>query len=293
MRVQVWRAQPRQAAFLRRTEIEALYGGAAGAGKTDALLVFSIRRRVRHPGSRGLLLRRTYADLNREGAAIARSRELLEGAGVRWTASDHKWRFPNGSVLEFGALETEPDVYKYQGAQYDDICFDELTQFSSFQYRFLMGRTRTVRTDLKPLIRAATNPGGAGHGWVKERFVENAAPLTPFTDPLTGLTRIFVPARLWDNKALTTADPDYERRLLALPEAERRAYLDGDWDVFSGQVFREFRRDRAGQEWHVVRPFAIPAEWRRFRALDFGIGAPMCCLWFARDPAGGVVVYRE
>lgn len=288
-----WKAQAKQSVFLQREEDEALYGGAAGAGKTDALLVFSIQRRVAHPGSRGLLVRRTFADLGREGAAIPRSHALLAGTEAQWVAGAHKWRFANGSVLEFGAIGSDRDVYKYQGSQYDDLCFDELTQFTEFQYHFLLARVRTALSGLRPLVRAATNPGGIGHGWVKARFITCAPPLTPYHDPATSLSRVFVPARVHDNAALLDADPGYLLRLLALPEAARRAYLDGDWDVFSGQVFREFRQERGGRPWHVVTPFAIPADWRRFRALDFGIGAPMCCLWFARDPAGGVVVYRE
>lgn len=284
----VWRAQPKQRVFLRCDEREALYGGAAGGGKTDALLIYNIRRRVRHPGSKGLFIRRSYADLAKEGSAIPRSQELLAGL-ASWNDQKHKWTFPNRSVLEFGYLESTTDKYHYQGAQYDDISFDELTQFEEDQYLYLFSRARTVRDDLEPQIRSATNPGGVGHAWVKERFINVAPPMTAYTDPETGWQRMFVPARVQDNTALMDADPGYLRALQQLPEAERRALLEGDWDVFAGQAFSEFRR-----ETHTCKPFSIPDDWPRWVSVDGGWEHPAVALWWTRSrETGRYYVYRE
>ncbi|MEW6045001.1 MAG: phage terminase large subunit [Bacillota bacterium] len=280
----VWAATPRQALFLNAAEDEVLYGGAAGGGKSDALLMFSILRRIAIPGSRGLILRRTFPELER--SLILRSLELLAGRGAAYQAQYKRWRFPNGSLLEFGYCERDEDVYKYQSAEYEDICFDELTQFTEFQFTYLMSRCRTTKSGVRTLIRAATNPGGVGHGWVRSRFIDIAPWGERYTDPETGRTRRFIPAKLVDNPYL--AGGQYERMLAQLPEAERRALRDGDWDVFAGQVFKEFSRDA-----HVIEPFPIPAGWRRWRALDFGFTNPACVLWLALGPDETVYVYRE
>ena len=278
-----WIATPKQMEFLRAKEDEVLYGGAAGGGKSDALLIFSILRRQTIPKSKGLILRRTFPELER--SLILRSKELLSGA-ARWQGQQKRWVFPNGSILEFGYCENETDVFKYQSAEYEDICFDELTQFTEFQFSYLGSRLRTTKKGVRCFLRAATNPGNIGHGWVRNRFVDAAPWGQTYVDPESGLTRKFIPATLDDNPHI--AKDDYERRLNALPDAERRALRYGDWDVFAGQVFREFRRDL-----HVVEPIEIPAEWRKWRGMDFGYTAPACCLWFAIDPEHTVYVYRE
>ena len=270
------------------------YGGAAGGGKSDALLGFSIGRRIKYPGSAGLFLRRSYADLSKAGAAISRSQEILAGTGAAWNGTEHKWRFPNGSVLEFGYMQTEDDRYNYQSAAYEDICWDEVTEFSELQYMFMLARCRTTRSDdCKSYIRSASNPINIGLAWVKRRFIDPMPPLTTFVeqvfDPSAGQTvprtRCYVPATLADNSYLGAA---YHSVLLSLPVAMRRALLEGSWDVFEGQVFGEFSRDN-----HVVTPFRIPPEWPRWFAVDFGTNVPGCVLWLSRSPDGIVYVYRE
>ena len=273
----VWSAQPRQRAFLTRNEDEVLYGGAAGGGKTDALLIYSIRRRVRYPNSKGLFLRRTYADLSKAGAALDRSRELLTGV-AEYNSGQHRWTFANGSMVEFGYLDHDDDKYKYQGSQYDDICWDELTQFTEPQYLYLLSRCRATVDGIKPRVRAATNPGGVGHGWVKGRFIDGKEPEKVFVLE-GGRKAAFIPAKLQDNQVLMARDPGYWDRLMALPEDDRRALAYGDWDVFAGQYFKEWRYDS-----HVIPPFTPAAHWRKWGGLDWGYAKPLSFGLYTQDP---------
>ncbi len=284
----VWEAQERQAEFLRREEDEVLFGGAAGGGKTDSLLIYAIKTCVEHPGAQALFLRRTFADLDKPGSAIQRSHQLLQGV-AEWDGQRFRWNFKHGSVLAFGHLQRPTDMYAYQGAQVDVLCWDELTQFEEEQYQFLRMRVRATVEGVRPRIRAGTNPGGIGHAWVKRRWVD-AAPWGEAFELQDGShkTACFIPAKVEDNQALLARDPGYADRLAGLPEHMRRAYLEGDWDIFAGQVFSEWRRDR-----HVVKPFAVPSEWRRWRGYDYGYSQPMACLWFAKAESGTVYVYRE
>lgn len=301
-----WAAQPRQDKFLREFDgvFESFYGGAAGGGKTDSLLIFQAQRRSAFPRSAGLFLRRRYTDLNKPGAALDRFRELFVATGLAsYDANAHLATWYNGSVTSFGYMESDQDRYQYHGSQFDDVCWDELTQFSEIQYRYMFSRARVrnpdlARLGLKPRHRSAGNPGGIGHAWVKERFVERCREQifvdTDIAIPLPDGTtmhpdRIFIPAKLSDNKALEATDPMYRLGLMLLPEQERRALLDGDWDLFEGQFFREWRRDI-----HVVDPVRVPDNWRKWIGFDWGYAAPWVALFCAQDPdTRQVVVYRE
>ena len=291
---QVWKAQPRQAEFLLAEEDEVLYGGAAFGGKTDALLIDAINLCMDHPGAKAMYVRRTYHDMSLPGAAIPRSKELLWGK-AKWDPETFTWTFPTKpmlSTLTFGHLENVADMYQYQGAQLDGLYMDEITQFEEIQYGFMRSRVRATVEGVKPRIRLATNPGGVGHGWVKKRFVDAAPWGVPYWIKDEGGKVVgsacFIPAKAADNKIGLGRDPGYMRRMDGLPDALRRAYRDGDWDVFEGQVLAEWDR-----KVHVCEPFPIPKEWARWRGVDYGYSAEMAALWLAQDPRGGVYVYRE
>ena len=287
-----WTAQPKQRIFLIRQEDEVLFGGSAGPGKSDALLAFLIRRAVKYSGSKGLFLRRNFSDMSKAGSAIDRSKELLTGV-ANWDTQLHRWTFANKSIVEFGFLDRDEDRFKYHGAQYDSIVFDESTQFSLLQFLYLMSRCRATIDGIKPLIRLATNPGNIGHAWHKARYVTPAPPMTTFNIPLEEgqklqRTGCFVPGLLQDNQILMNRDPGYWDRLMSLPEDEKRALAYGDWDVFMGQIFVEFRREK-----HICEPFSIPPDWPRWVSYDYGYNAPACVLWFAKGPDERVYVYKE
>lgn len=282
-----------QMAFIRADADEVLFGGAAGGGKSYAQLIDALLYALRYAGSRQLILRRTMPEL--EHSMIHVSLQLYPLSAARYHASAHKWRFRNGSVIEFGYCAAEKDVLRYQGAEYDVVRFDELTHFTEEQYTYLLSRVRGANPYPKQ-IKSSTNPGGVGHNWVKARFISGLTPNVVQTDAY-GTRRLFLPSYVQDNRFLMQADPGYVKRLEKLPEAERRALLYGEWDIFDGQVFTEWRNNAAGyatRRWsHVIDPFDIPRSWRRFRAFDFGYARPFAVSWYAVDPDGRAYNYRE
>lgn len=280
-----WQPHPGpQTDFLSRGEFEVLFGGAAGPGKTDCLYMDPTRY-LEHPRFKGIIFRRTYPQLQE---IIDRCWEWYPKLGGIYRATEHRWYFPSGAKINLAHMQHENDKYSYQGKEYHWIGFDEITQFGETQYLYLHSRARSKDTDLEPKIRATTNPGGIGHYWVKERFVDIAPPGKTYIDPDTGLSRAFVPATIYDNPTLFDKDPDYIRRLEGLPEIERLRLLHGIWDAFEGQVFPEL-----SQKVHGCDSFEIPPEWERYTVFDWGYGRPWCALWFAVDYDGVLYLYRE
>ncbi len=273
----------KQLKFIEAKEAEVLFGGAAGGGKSFGQVVDALIFALRYPGSKQLILRRTFAELDK--SLIRTALAVFPNRVFSFNSSTHTGKFKNGSCIDFGYCATENDVYQYQSAEYDCIRFDELTHFTEAQYIYLISRVRGAN-DFPKQIKSSTNPGGIGHSWVKARFVDH----TPHGETFTGedgMKRIFIPSLLSDNGFLMRGDPNYEKRLLALPEREKKALLFGDWNIFEGQYFDEFRRDA-----HVCRPFEIPQSYRRYRAIDYGLDR-LACLWIAIAPDGKIYVYRE
>ena len=302
----VWRPQPRQRAFMERSEPEALYGGAAGGGKSDALVVEALRQ-VHIPHYRGLILRKTYPQLS---DLVDKSMNYYRRAfpGASYNATAHVWLFPSGAKIYFGSMQYTKDRTNYQGKAFDFIGFDELTHFEWEEYSYMMSRNRPTGPGTRVYMRATTNPGGVGHGWVKERFITPAPPGTPILEEVKvrmpdGSTRsytrarVFIQSSVFDNPALLQNDPGYLANLASLPEAEKQALLYGSWDSFSGQVFTEWRDDPdhyQDQRWtHVVDPFPIPAHWRIWRGYDFGYSRPFSVGWYAVDEDGRIYRIKE
>ncbi len=272
--------------FLAAGETDVLYGGAAGGGKSYAMLVDPLRYAHRS-AHRGLILRRSMPELRE---LIDKSRELYPKAfqGCKYREVEKMWTFPSGAKIEFGFLERDADVYRYQGQAYSWIGFDEITHLpTEFAWNYLASRLRTTDPDIVPYMRCTANPGGVGATWVKKRYIDPIPPNESFEGD-DGLTRKFIPARLQDNPFLAS-DGRYERMLKALPPTQRQQLLEGNWDVSEGAAFTEFT-----PVLHVVTPFEIPINWERVKGIDYGYASESACVWGAIDPEDGtLIIYRE
>lgn len=276
------RITPKQMQFIQSEAFETLFGGAAGGGKSYGQLVDAYLYAKKYPGSKQLILRRTYKELDKSLIRVSQSLYPIDDA--KYNSGDHVYTFKNGSLIDFGYCENQSDVYQYQSAEYDVIRFDELTHFDEDQYTYLISRCRGANPFPKA-IKSSTNPGGRGHAWVKARFIDTGYPNEIQRAP-TG-TRIFIPSRVQDNPFLMEQDPDYVRRLENLSGNEKKALLYGEWELFEGQYFNEFRADI-----HVVNDFRIPQNWRKYRALDYGLDM-LACIWIAVDEDNMHYIYRE
>ena len=275
-----------QTDFLAAAEKDVLYEGAAGGGKSFAMLIDPLRY-CHIKEHRALILRRSMPELRE---LIDKSRELYPKAfkGAKFREVEKLWNFPSGAKIEFGFLERDADVYRYQGQAYSWIGFDEITHLpTEFGWNYLASRLRTTHPDLKTYLRCTANPGGVGAQWVKKRYIEASEP-NKTVKGKDGLTRKFIPALLQDNPYLAE-DGDYERMLQSLPAVQRRQLLEGNWDVAEGAAFAEFTKDV-----HVIPPFELPSWWERIKGLDYGYAAESCCLWAAIDPDDKtIIIYRE
>lgn len=277
----------KQQKFINSEAFETLFGGAAGGGKSYGQLVDALLYALKYPKSKQIIFRSTFADL--EKSLIRVSLEIYPLSIADYNSSKHTWKFQNGSIIDFGYIQYEKDVYQYQSAEYDVIRFDELTHFTEFMYTYMISRCRGANPYPKR-IKSSTNPGGVGHTWVKERFIDIGEPNTIHTCKLeTGeeVTRIFIPSLVTDNKFMLEYDPDYIKRLDALPEKERKALKYGDWDIYDGMFFPEFKR-----RIHVIEPFQIPDSWNRYIAMDYGLDM-FAVLFIAVDTKNKAYIYNE
>lgn len=308
-----WRPNKRQEEFLALPDdiFEALYGGAAGGGKSEMLLMLPFARQFYlNPQFKGIIFRRTFPELEgslilRTKTGIGRSGPSYYDFGGSYNDQKHVWTFPNpldksrpGATIRFSYMESNDDARSHKTAEYNYIGFDELTQFDEFQYVFLTSRCRSSDPNLPAIIRSASNPEGIGLAWVRDRFVSPAPEGSKrIFDRFSSSSRIFVPARLTDNPDLMESDPSYMTRLNLLPEALRKAMIQGDWFTFSGQVFTEFRTELIPGEpsnaVHVIPPFDIPAWWPKILSIDWGFKHYLSAHWGAVTPEKRVIIYRE
>ena len=295
-------AFPRQTEFHESRAKYRLFGGAAGPGKTKALLWEAIGQATEVAGCDTLLLRRTYPELESSLLAYFR-RDVPRSLYRRYNESKHVVTWKNGSTTRFGYCRNESDVYQYQGAEFLFIGVDELTHFTLRQWQFLTSRNRCparVYSDgqnkgkkIIPCMAGATNPGNIGHAWVKALWVDHVPP-PGFERPERYDPRDyeFIRARLDDNPIYAN-NTEYRRTLEALPEHLRRAFLEGDWDVFAGQYFDLFDVGR-----HTARPEELRLEpwWPRWISIDWGFQHPSAVYWHCAIPGvsrGSWSVARE
>lgn len=295
----IWQPQPGpQTLFLQAQKaFEVGYGGALGGGKTDALLGNFAAGLKYGSGWKGIFIRKHFPDMD---DVIMRSMEIFGPIfGERcFNQSRTQWKFPNGSMLQFRALEQDNDVYKYIGQQYTCVMWDQLEQWASpFAYTYLMTRIRSAK-GVPCQVRAAFNPGGEGHAWVQARFVDPMPPGTPLKVETRSINkktgkqdyywRIFIPAKLEDNKILMDNDPSYGDRIYEVyDQAMAEALREGRWDKISGAMFMEFDPNI-----HVIDYSPIPPDKMPLRAMDWGYTEPYCCLHgFQYD--GDIIIGNE
>jgi hypothetical protein len=252
----------------------------------------------------GVFFRKTREDLKE---AIERSKHIYGPLGAKLTGGK-QWIFPNGARLKFQYLEHDKDAENYQGHSYTDLFFEELTHWADPAPVNKLKATLRSAQGVPTQFHATGNPGGPGHNWVKERYIDPAPAgwqvikedfVNPFDNSVQTLERVFIPSRLTDNPLLLKADPTYIAKLQQSGSKELvRAWLKGDWNVIEGAFF-DCWDDRM-----VIRPFEIPKDWTRFLSFDWGSAAPFSAGWWAiatddtqhdgrTIPRGAMVRYRE
>ena len=253
------------------------YGGARGGGKSHWMLAqVGADDCQRVPGIKALLLRRVGKS-NLEAFQDLRQR-LFSQLPHEFSAFRGILTFPNGSRIIAGHFLNERDIDAYLGLEYDLICVEESSQLTWRKFQDISTCCRSSKPNWRPRIYTTTNPGGVGHAWYRSKFV------LPMLERRETDTR-FIPARVGDN---AFNNPEYRRILEGLTGWQKRAWLDGDWDIAAGQYFTQFRRDV-----HVVNDFedARGVEW--FAALDYGHVHYTVCLLGCRDGDGNTFIVDE
>ena len=285
--------QDKQMELHRSPANEILFGGAAGPGKSHALRHEGAVWCSRIPNLQVYLFRRTNPEL--EKTHIIKSQKEFPANVGTFAAGKKRWDWFNGSMFHFCHCQYEKDVFNFQGAEIHLLLIDEITTFTTFIYDYLRARVRCemeVPDEWKhkvPGIIVAGNPGGVGHQFCKERWVDFAEPYKCKRAPRKegGMLRQYIPGRLQDNPILMKNDPNYIHRLDALPEPYRSAYLDGDWNLFMGQMFA------FNHKHHCVKPMPVPDDAQILFTFDWGFGKPYSCNWFWVDNDKRLYLFAE
>jgi hypothetical protein len=269
-----WQPSAKQALLISCPVFEALYGGARGGGKTDAVLGEFIEHADAYgANASGLMVRRTFTELS---DTIERSKVMYTPLGWEYHTQEKRWRAPNGARLIFAYLERDADADQYMGHNYTRVYIEEIGNFPSDKPILKLMATLRSGAGVPCLFRATGNPGGPGQSWVRARYGIDKFPsgFRLIADSLTGLERVFIPARVDDNPHIDQAK--YVQQLKGAGSAELvRAWLDGDWSAVQGAFFDCWRSE------HVIAPFAIPRDWLRLRCFDWGFASPFACYWIA------------
>lgn len=290
---------------------ELFYGGERYGGKSDFQLGYQEDGALRYGRHyRGIMFRKTYAELEE---LQSRAMEIFPSEGAIYKTQpsaeypfSNAWYWPSGAACKMRFIENEKDYGRYHGHQYCRISFDEVTEYATQAPLLKMLSTLRSPYGIPCTVRLTGNPGGIGHVWVKAKFVDVAPAMTPYRDPQTGFTRMFVPSRMADNAIGMAADPNYRSRILAATdgnEALRKAWLEGDWDIVAGAFFENWRHKH-----HVISRFTPPKHWTRGRSMDWGSAKPFSVGWYCvaepewvkladgserKFPAGALIRYRE
>ncbi|MGE4259228.1 MAG: terminase family protein [Candidatus Babeliales bacterium] len=291
----IWKPQsgPQEAALLCPA-FDLLFGGARGGGKSDFVVgEFAVHAEQDGVAARGILLRKTYPQLNE---IIHRSKQIYGKLGAQWHEAKKEWVFGNGATLLMRHLENESDAENYMGFGLSRVYVDEMGNFADPSPLDKLKASLRSAKGVAVKFRATANPGGPGHHWIKSRYIDPAPLGYKFLDDGAGNSRMYIPSRVFDNKILLDNDPTYIARLKSVGSPELiRAWLDGDWDVVQGAYFPEFRRDL-----HVVEPERLPVDWLRYMAIDWGSAKPFWVGWFAVAdgsygvyPKGALICYKE
>ena len=305
IRVRMDPPQPKQEEFFSAFARYVAYGGARAGGKSWAMRTKLVILCTYHAGLQALLLRRTLPELKENH--VKPLLRLLKGI-AKYNVQEKVFRFPNGSELKLGYLAKEEDVLQYQGQAYDVIGMEEATHFTEYQFNCLRESNRSsglMSEPFAPRMYLTMNPGGVGHAWIKRLFIDRE-----YRDNERPEDYVFIAARVYDNKIFMKNDPDYVAQLESLPEKRKKAMLYGDWDVFEGAYFEEFRTKPDAKKcqehgiteemalmhhkWtHVIKPFDIPSDWKIYRSFDWGYGSPYSVEYFALSPDNTAYMIAE
>jgi len=282
-----WLPLPRQAELMEAVEASRhriLIGGARGGSKSHAIRMLHYSSCLKHENFHSLILRRKFPEL--EQTHIMRARREAETLGARYKETTRTIEWHNGSVTRFGHCQTDDDAENYLSAEYDLISFDELVTFPfTMAMRIISSLRSAGREGYTPQVVSGTNPGGPEAWWVKSQYIDKEMDPEEYPD-YDPQDYCFIPSKLEDNPYL---DKEYEKTLLALPPMLRKAYRDGSWDVWPGQYFPEWDRNRHVAEWSAWSPRGS----RVYCGIDWGYIRPGCCLWIAIGPEGNAYCFDE
>lgn len=282
---------PTQVKFLNSKARYTLFGGAKAGGKSFSARYLAILLALKYEGIKILIVRRTFGELY--GNFVVPMRKILnvydeekENRIAEYKSVSKEFLFPNDSRILLGMADNEKEVGKHQGQSYDVIIFDEATLIPEQYHEDIIISNRLsgnipAHYGFEPRAYYTANPGGVGHTWVKKMFIDN-----PECNE-EGSDYVFIPSLVYDNEFYMKNDPDYVKKLEALPEKKRKALLYGDWNAFEGQFFEEWDENK-----HVIDPFPIPNHWKIYRTRDYGFDM-LATYWIALDEKGNGYVFRE